>query len=88
MPPNPTSSSSSAAEATLRVVDPPAVVSKKRSCAKNRPPSEKLELEPCLENSGEKMEQFLQRCFYHAGQYLAEPDKKLKEHGLVLVSIR
>ncbi|CAL9054454.1 unnamed protein product [Musa banksii] len=40
------------------------------------------------ENSGEKMEQFLKRCFYHAGQYLAKPDTKLKEDGLVLVSIR
>ncbi|CAL9183423.1 unnamed protein product, partial [Musa hybrid cultivar] len=24
------------------------------------------------ENSGEKMEQFLKRCFYHAGQYIAK----------------
>lgn len=37
------------------------------------------------ENCGEKMEQFLQRCFYHSGQYdsqenFAELDKKLKEH--------
>ncbi|WOL12626.1 hypothetical protein Cni_G21393 [Canna indica] len=37
------------------------------------------------ENCSEKMEQFLERCFYHCGQYdseqnLAELDKKLKEH--------
>ncbi|GLT73294.1 hypothetical protein SLA2020_451630 [Shorea laevis] len=37
------------------------------------------------ENCGEKMEQFLKRCFYHSGQYdsqenFAELDKKLKEH--------
>ncbi|NP_001275072.1 glucose-6-phosphate 1-dehydrogenase, chloroplastic-like [Solanum tuberosum] len=37
------------------------------------------------ENCGEKMEQFLERCFYHSGQYdsqenFAELDKKLKEH--------
>ncbi|KAJ0681487.1 putative glucose-6-phosphate dehydrogenase (NADP(+)) [Helianthus annuus] len=37
------------------------------------------------ENCGEKMEQFLQRCFYHPGQYdsqqnFLELDKKLKEH--------
>ncbi|CAL5398347.1 unnamed protein product [Camellia sinensis] len=37
------------------------------------------------ENCGEKMDQFLQRCFYHSGQYdsqddFAELDKKLKEH--------
>ncbi|KAG6473697.1 hypothetical protein ZIOFF_067614 [Zingiber officinale] len=36
------------------------------------------------ENCGQKMEQFLERCFYHSGQYdleesLAELDKKLKE---------
>nr|XP_017219196.1 PREDICTED: glucose-6-phosphate 1-dehydrogenase, chloroplastic-like [Daucus carota subsp. sativus] len=36
-------------------------------------------------NCGEKMEQFLKRCFYHSGQYdseanFAELDKKLKEH--------
>ncbi|XP_057949656.1 glucose-6-phosphate 1-dehydrogenase, chloroplastic-like isoform X2 [Malania oleifera] len=37
------------------------------------------------ENCGEKMEQFLKRCFYHSGQYdseenFAQLDKKLKEH--------
>uniref|UniRef100_A0A2P2L362 Glucose-6-phosphate 1-dehydrogenase n=1 Tax=Rhizophora mucronata TaxID=61149 RepID=A0A2P2L362_RHIMU len=37
------------------------------------------------ENCGEKMDQFLKRCFYHSGQYdsednFAELDKKLKEH--------
>ncbi|XP_068332973.1 glucose-6-phosphate 1-dehydrogenase, chloroplastic-like [Pyrus communis] len=37
------------------------------------------------ENCSEKMDQFLQRCFYHSGQYdsqdhFAELDKKLKEH--------
>jgi glucose-6-phosphate 1-dehydrogenase len=37
------------------------------------------------ENCNEKMEQFLQRCFYHSGQYdspehFAALDKKLKEH--------
>ncbi|KAJ8478660.1 hypothetical protein OPV22_022387 [Ensete ventricosum] len=37
------------------------------------------------ENCSEKMEQFLNRCFYHSGQYdseqnFAELDKKLKEH--------
>ncbi|MCD7472157.1 Glucose-6-phosphate 1-dehydrogenase [Datura stramonium] len=37
------------------------------------------------ENCGEKMEQFLERCFYHSGQYdsqenFAELDRKLKEH--------
>ncbi|MFS7956328.1 Glucose-6-phosphate 1-dehydrogenase [Helianthus anomalus] len=37
------------------------------------------------ENCGEKMEQFLERCFYHPGQYdsqqnFLELDKKLKEH--------
>ncbi|XP_051116427.1 glucose-6-phosphate 1-dehydrogenase, chloroplastic-like [Andrographis paniculata] len=37
------------------------------------------------ENCGEKMEQFLKRCFYHSGQYdsrenFMELDKKLKEH--------
>lgn len=37
------------------------------------------------ENCGEKMEQFLQRCFYHSGQYDSQEDftkldKKLKEH--------
>lgn len=37
------------------------------------------------ENCSEKMEQFLQRCFYHSGQYdsqenFADLDKKLKEH--------
>ncbi|MED6144705.1 Glucose-6-phosphate 1-dehydrogenase 2, chloroplastic [Stylosanthes scabra] len=37
------------------------------------------------ENCGEKMEEFLKRCFYHSGQYdsqenFAALDKKLKEH--------
>lgn len=37
------------------------------------------------ENCGEKMDQFLERCFYHPGQYdsqenFLELDKKLKEH--------
>ncbi|KAL9663736.1 hypothetical protein QQ045_019127 [Rhodiola kirilowii] len=37
------------------------------------------------ENCGEKMEQFLDRCFYHSGQYdskenFVELDKKLKQH--------
>ncbi|CAL9055289.1 unnamed protein product [Musa banksii] len=37
------------------------------------------------ENCNEKMEQFLQRCFYHSGQYeseenFADLDKELKEH--------
>lgn len=40
------------------------------------------------ENCGEKMEQFLQRCFYHSGQYdtpehFAELDKKLKQHEVM-----
>lgn len=40
------------------------------------------------ENCGEKMEQFLKRCFYHSGQYdsetnFAELDKKLKEHEVM-----
>lgn len=39
-------------------------------------------------NCGEKMEQFLKRCFYHSGQYdseanFAELDKKLKEHEVM-----
>ncbi|KAK3033362.1 hypothetical protein RJ639_034412, partial [Escallonia herrerae] len=46
-----------------------------------------------LENCGEKMEQFLERCFYHSGQYdsqadFAELDKKLKEHEAGKVSNR
>ncbi|KAK3035863.1 hypothetical protein RJ639_033000 [Escallonia herrerae] len=45
------------------------------------------------ENCGEKMEQFLERCFYHSGQYdsqadFAELDKKLKEHEAGKVSNR
>ncbi|XP_024169347.1 glucose-6-phosphate 1-dehydrogenase, chloroplastic-like [Rosa chinensis] len=37
------------------------------------------------ENCGEKMDQFLERCFYYSGQYdsqdhFAQLDKKLKEH--------
>ncbi|OAY34267.1 hypothetical protein MANES_12G007900v8 [Manihot esculenta] len=37
------------------------------------------------ENCGEKMDEFLKRCFYHSGQYdseenFTELDKKLKEH--------
>ncbi|PPS06346.1 hypothetical protein GOBAR_AA14289 [Gossypium barbadense] len=40
------------------------------------------------ENCGEKMEEFLKRCFYHSGQYdseenFAQLDKKLKEHEVV-----
>lgn len=42
------------------------------------------------ENCGEKMDQFLERCFYHSGQYdsqdhFAQLDKKLKEHEVILV---
>lgn len=38
----------------------------------------------CSANCGDKMDQFLKRCFYHSGQYsseehFAELDKKLKE---------
>ncbi|KAJ9709904.1 hypothetical protein PVL29_001406 [Vitis rotundifolia] len=45
------------------------------------------------ENCGEKMEQFLKRCFYHSGQYdseenFTELDKKLKEHEAGRVSNR
>ncbi|KAI5679402.1 hypothetical protein M9H77_10352 [Catharanthus roseus] len=45
------------------------------------------------ENCGEKMDQFLQRCFYHSGQYdseehFTELDKKLKEHEAGRVSNR
>ncbi|XVF02176.1 hypothetical protein REPUB_Repub04eG0153200 [Reevesia pubescens] len=45
------------------------------------------------ENCGEKMEQFLERCFYHSGQYdseenFAQLDKKLKEHESGRVSNR
>ncbi|XP_051122671.1 glucose-6-phosphate 1-dehydrogenase, chloroplastic isoform X1 [Andrographis paniculata] len=44
-------------------------------------------------NCGEKMEQFLKRCFYHSGQYdsqehFAELDKKLKAHEAGRVSNR
>ncbi|XLT87002.1 hypothetical protein HN873_008755 [Arachis hypogaea] len=40
---------------------------------------------PSAENCGEKMDEFLKRCFYHSGQYdsqenFAALDKKLKEH--------
>lgn len=40
------------------------------------------------ENCGEKMDQFLKRCFYHSGQYdsqqnFEELDKKLKEHEVI-----
>lgn len=40
------------------------------------------------ENCGEKMEQFLKRCFYHSGNYdsednFTELDWKLKEHEVV-----
>lgn len=40
------------------------------------------------ENCGEKMEQFLKRCFYHSGQYdsqenFMELNGKLKEHEVV-----
>lgn len=39
----------------------------------------------CRENCSVKMEEFLKRCFYHAGQYdseahFADLDKKLKQH--------
>jgi len=39
-------------------------------------------------NCGEKMEEFLKRCFYHSGQYdsqehFTELDKKLKEHEVL-----
>ncbi|KAI3805243.1 hypothetical protein L1987_27442 [Smallanthus sonchifolius] len=42
------------------------------------------------ENCGEKMDQFLERCFYHPGQYdsqenFLELDKNLKEHEGLLV---
>jgi len=45
------------------------------------------------ENCGEKMEQFLDRCFYQSGQYdsqehFADLDKKLKEHEAGRVSNR
>ncbi|XP_062077111.1 glucose-6-phosphate 1-dehydrogenase, chloroplastic-like isoform X2 [Humulus lupulus] len=45
------------------------------------------------ENCGEKMDHFLERCFYHSGQYdseknFAELDKKLKEHEAGRVSNR
>ncbi|KAL5552658.1 hypothetical protein UlMin_040059 [Ulmus minor] len=45
------------------------------------------------ENCGEKMDQFLKRCFYHSGQYdseenFAELGKKLKEHEAGRVSNR
>ncbi|CAI9775280.1 unnamed protein product [Fraxinus pennsylvanica] len=45
------------------------------------------------ENCGEKMEQFLKRCFNHSGQYdskenFVELDKKLKEHEAGRVSNR
>ncbi|CAN8236582.1 unnamed protein product [Cochlearia groenlandica] len=44
-------------------------------------------------NCGEKMEEFLKRCFYHSGQYdsqehFTELDKKLKEHEAGRVSNR
>lgn len=37
------------------------------------------------ENCGEKMDQFLERCFYHSGQYdsqenFMELDRKMKEN--------
>ncbi|XP_068656032.1 glucose-6-phosphate 1-dehydrogenase, chloroplastic-like [Aristolochia californica] len=45
------------------------------------------------ENCNDKMEQFLQRCFYHSGQYdseenFAELDRKLKQHEAGRVSNR
>ncbi|KAK4486056.1 hypothetical protein RD792_008721 [Penstemon davidsonii] len=45
------------------------------------------------ENCGEKMEQFLGRCFYHSGQYDSEEnfkelDKKLKDHEAGRISNR
>ncbi|CAN6810911.1 unnamed protein product [Brassica oleracea] len=44
-------------------------------------------------NCGEKMEEFLKRCFYHSGQYdsqehFTELDKKLKEHEAERISNR
>ena len=44
----------------------------------------------CRENCGEKMEEFLNRCFYHCGQYdsqehFGELDKKLKEQEVINV---
>lgn len=44
-------------------------------------------------NCGEKMEQFLKRCFYHSGQYdseanFSELDKKMKEHEAGTISNR
>ncbi|KAF8118148.1 hypothetical protein N665_0006s0141 [Sinapis alba] len=44
-------------------------------------------------NCGEKMEEFLKRCFYHSGQYdsqehFTELDKKLKEHEAGRISNR
>ena len=40
-------------------------------------------------NCGEKMEEFLKRCFYHSGQYdsqehFTELDKKLKGHEVLM----
>lgn len=40
---------------------------------------------------GEKMEEFLKRCYYHSGQYdsqdhFTELDKKLKEHEVLMCS--
>lgn len=40
------------------------------------------------ENCGEKMEEFLKRCFYHSGQYdslehFIELDKMLKQHEVI-----
>jgi len=42
----------------------------------------------CRENCEDKMDQFLKRCFYHAGQYdsegdFSELDSKLKEKEVI-----
>lgn len=44
------------------------------------------------ENCGEKMDHFLERCFYHPGQYDSEEnflelDRKLKEHEVMYIYI-
>lgn len=44
----------------------------------------------CRENCEDKMEQFLQRCFYHSGQYdseehFAELDEKMKEKEVIIL---
>ncbi|XLV01717.1 hypothetical protein S245_016054, partial [Arachis hypogaea] len=58
-------------------------------CKSKPSQTEQAQLSPAssvfLENCGEKMDEFLKRCFYHSGQYdsqenFATLDKKLKEH--------